>query len=861
MDNDFEFLINSLNISSKYPSKIYIDSKSDLWLKCQQIITNLKTDSDAIETLQEYYIYNYRCYLTAMLKEYWFDFNKNSSKYEENVQCQHRLIFHKFNQLNDCISNWLYRPLLDLLFDSNDEQIRKLYEILYTALIADMPLLFSSFLFNTFAFSFEVLDHIVGKKQQNESNSSKQSSFNKCKICRFKRTGNDNIDNECYCTSISKGFIPFLNILRKLGIFYQLCDDIIKSVLFKMIERQIWNLCKDKNFDISCLSITCSWLENSIIDWIKIIYIIRSNENITDMFIALEQYNQNIEKTTTSEEDVPMYNDNGGELNNLFLKNTSLVLFDQIESLNLNNIRSFLTNTYIFNRMKQLFDIIIDFPYSEPAICDLHECIQLEPFYREIFTYSLKNSLEIRLLHAGVATSSIIEAYLTTIKALRLLDPQGIILQIVCDPIRNYLKTREDTVRCIINILTTDSIVNFDDPEHFNKLINDEDEYVMDTWRSWVPQTIGVSRMSKDLANSDIISMLINIFDSKDLFVQEYQRLLAQKLILTPEINLESELRNLELLSLRFGESELHNCEVMLKDLKDSERINQQINGFDEIKAANIKMNGLILSEQFWPDNLGFTNNEFKNFRLPEEIQKMFDNYKKIFETLKGNRTVNWIEQLGTVKLELEFRNGSHEYSVRPIQAAIIHLFQQKNQWSMAAIAQELDVLPSVVRRNLSYWKNIGIIKECKDGDDDSYIVVEDLPPPPPPQSSSSSIMKQQQHQQCTQEFDMMFIDNQDDNYDNDDDDDDGNGIMNDRKRKNENNLQLFWNFIDNMLKNLHALSLDRIYSMLKMFNMQSPEIENLSMHELREFLDRKVHEKKLIFINGLYDLNKSTDE
>ncbi|KAH9529840.1 Anaphase-promoting complex subunit 2 [Dermatophagoides farinae] len=846
MDSEFEFLINSLNISSKYPpNNLHIDLKSDLWLRCQQIIANLKKDSEAFEILQEYYIYNYRCYLTYMLKEYWSDFLQNSSKYKEIVPSQHRLIFHKFNQLNDFISNWLYQPLLDLLFDSNGEQTRKLNEILYTGLIADMPLLFSSFLFNTFAFSFAVLDYSVANKKK-ETIGHEQS---KCKICRFKRSDNNDNEKACYCESMSKGFIPFLNVLRKLGIFHQLCDDIIKSVLFKMIERQIWNLCKDKNFELSCLSITCSWLENSIIDWMKIIYIIKStDENVPDMFVALEQYNTAI----AAVEDEPMnkYNNtgSGNELNTLFLKNSSLTLFDQIESLNLNIIRSFLTNTYIFNRMKQLFDIIIDYPYSEPAIYDLHECIQLEPFYREIFTHSLKNALEIRLLHAGVATSSIIEAYLTTIKALRLLDPQGIILQIVCDPIRNYLKTREDTVRCIINILTTDSIVNFDDPDHFNKLINDEDEYVMDTWRSWVPQTIGVSKMSKDLANSDIISMLINIFDSKDLFVQEYQRLLAQKLILTPEINLESELRNLELLSLRFGESELHNCEVMLKDLKDSERINQQINGFDEMKTANLKMNGLILSEQFWPDNLGFTSNEFKNFRLPDEVQQVFDNYKKFFETLKGNRTVNWIQQLGMVKLELEFPNGSQEYSVRPIQAAIIHLFQRKNQWSTTAIAQELDVLPSVIRRNLSYWKNIGIVKEC-DGEDDSHMIVEDLPPP------SSSMMKQQQ-QQCSglnsQEFDMMFIDH--------DDDDNDHGTMN-NQQKNENNLHLFWNFIDNMLKNLHALSLDRIYSMLKMFNMQSPEIENLSMHELREFLDRKVYEKKLIFINGLYDLNKSDGE
>jgi anaphase-promoting complex subunit 2 len=37
------------------------------------------------------------------------------------------------------------------------------------------------------------------------------------------------------------------------------------------------------------------------------------------------------------------------------------------------------------------------------------------------------------------------------------------------------------------------------------------------------------------------------------------------------------EIRYLELLKLRFGESQLHYCEVMLKDVADSKRLNSRI--------------------------------------------------------------------------------------------------------------------------------------------------------------------------------------------------------------------------------------------------------------------------------------------
>ena len=38
-----------------------------------------------------------------------------------------------------------------------------------------------------------------------------------------------------------------------------------------------------------------------------------------------------------------------------------------------------------------------------------------------------------------------------------MLDPSGVVLEQVCDPVRTYLTTREDTVRCIVASLTDDS--------------------------------------------------------------------------------------------------------------------------------------------------------------------------------------------------------------------------------------------------------------------------------------------------------------------------------------------------------------------------------------------------------------------
>ena len=57
---------------------------------------------------------------------------------------------------------------------------------------------------------------------------------------------------------------------------------------------------------------------------------------------------------------------------------------------------------------------------------------------------------------AGAATPDIISQYVGCIKALREVDPAGILLNAVGGPIKAYLRSRRDTIRCILASLTDD---------------------------------------------------------------------------------------------------------------------------------------------------------------------------------------------------------------------------------------------------------------------------------------------------------------------------------------------------------------------------------------------------------------------
>jgi anaphase-promoting complex subunit 2 len=70
----------------------------------------------------------------------------------------------------------------------------------------------------------------------------------------------------------------------------------------------------------------------------------------------------------------------------------------------------------------------------------------------------------------------------------------------------------------------------------------------------------------------NIHQLIIKLLDNN-----EYRTLLADRILTQINYEIEKEIRYLELLKLRFGETQLHYCEVMLKDVADSKRLNARV--------------------------------------------------------------------------------------------------------------------------------------------------------------------------------------------------------------------------------------------------------------------------------------------
>ena len=125
-------------------------------------------------------------------------------------------------------------------------------------------------------------------------------------------------------------------------------------------------------------------------------------------------------------------------------------------------------------------------------------------------------------------------------------------------------------------------------------------------------------------------------------------------------------------MKLRFGEESMHSCEVMLRDIKDSERINREVQKSKQawmLRAnRNLMPNDLdnlyvkVLSTGFWTqfehleddysdEKVKLCDGFHPGQKFKDTLSDFIDHYKKY----KSLRTLLFNQKVGKVDLSLEF--------------------------------------------------------------------------------------------------------------------------------------------------------------------------------------------------------------
>ncbi|CAG8051885.1 unnamed protein product [Penicillium olsonii] len=493
-------------------------------------------------------------------------------------------------------------------------------------------------------------------------------------------------------------------------------------------------------------------------------------------------------------------------------------------------------------RVSELFDVVVDWPASSGAVEDLrHFVTQTKP--RAYVTHWFSLNLQQRLLHPGASTVEILQVYISVIRAFHLLDPNGVLLDRIARPIRRYLRDRDDTVKVIVGGLLSDSEV-VEGPGPADTLVelaseltrlnhhamqNKNSEIDFDDM-SWLPDPIDAAPDYRKLKTADVIDSLVSLFDSKEMFVKEMQTLLADRLIQNRRDYLR-ETAVLELLKIRFGDSALQACEVMLKDLTDSRRLDHGVRNdqkmWGDLEASPTELHAKILSRFFWPE---FQDQEFK---VPDEITNLQKTYSKCFEKRKNSRKLMWHNALGQVTVELEFENHSFSGEVTTWQATIIYAFQDSTpdspaKRSISELADQFEMSVPLVRSACLFWVSKRALHEVTR---DTFEVVEVLEHEHEhaPDSDSDSEAGEADAAAAAEAAAAA-------------------AAKETAEAAAMEKMNVHWQFIVGMLTNQGPMPLARIIMMLK---IAVPGGFPFSDEELREFLGGMVTKGKLEIVNG----------
>jgi anaphase-promoting complex subunit 2 len=229
------------------------------------------------------------------------------------------------------------------------------------------------------------------------------------------------------------------------------------------------------------------------------------------------------------------------------------------------NLRSFLWASFVRLRSAELFDMVAGFPESMAAIKELRDVANTLNSLNVIGRV-FGSALERRLLHLGASTKQILDMYISVIRALRILDPSDTLLNHVTRPVRKYLRDRKDTVRTIVSSLTQSRGEGEEGgPSELHGELrrgggslslglgaSDDEDEALNTCEEWRPAKRHPDITFTPGRGHDILALLVSIYGSTDLFVQEYRNLLSEKLIQLIDYDADIEISTLELLKIRY---------------------------------------------------------------------------------------------------------------------------------------------------------------------------------------------------------------------------------------------------------------------------------------------------------------------
>lgn len=325
---------------------------------------------------------------------------------------------------------------------------------------------------------------------------------------------------------------------------------------------------------------------------------------------------------------------------------------------------------------------------------------------------------------------------------------------------------------------------------------------------------VSANELRNLLDSGSVVDNLLSIYENKEVFTKQLAVQFSEQLLVSESLEEVADLREkAELLESHFGEWQLQNIHVMISDIENSSNIAEQVH---EVNSELNALSPLILSRLYWP---GLSREG--QLRLPPAAQGLINNFADEYKQLTDEqRVLKWLPTMGRVHVLVQLSDRNLELRVTPEQASLLCAFQDHGgELSMHQLENATGLTGQSLLSTLQFWIDQRVIG----ADFETYKIMET-------------------EAEADQLSEAVVSSNTQQN------------TINSAKKATQE-MDVYWSYIQGMLRNLGSLPVDRIHSFLTMLvPKDDPYVK--TKEELETFLLSLVEEEKLACIDGKYSLN-----
>ncbi|KAJ3374939.1 hypothetical protein GGF31_005661 [Allomyces arbusculus] len=365
-------------------------------------------------------------------------------------------------------------------------------------------------------------------------------------------------------------------------------------------------------------------------------------------------------------------------------------------------------------RAPAIVDMVVDLSASEGARSDLKTALRATKRFADVAAIA-NRAMTQRFAHPGQSSTDLLFYLSNATRLCEYLDASGELFAAATHDLAAYFRTRPDAMPEILEYILGSGRALLAESPGLGMRMHDEIAFTDTIDFSGIDEDAATLSTRGLRASPDTLSLVLNVYSSKDLFMDVYRDGLASRMFkaiseTSAAFDVKAEKDVLSKLRVRFGTKSVVGCDHMIRDLEGSQTLNVAHAGVS--KPNEPTMAALVISGVMWPED------KKHEHQFHPEIQRAHVQYLATFQAHRPLRTLEWLPHHGHVVLEVTLDDGiPHDVACTPTIADVfLHLQDlhsdapSPREAVLTALVATTHSTAALVRAALDFWVAEGFL-------------------------------------------------------------------------------------------------------------------------------------------------------